>query len=75
MWVTVDRETARHTGRPGRHIRAQFVEAIALGRADTQASLSTATDLRLERWGPPMTAIGSQKRAGTESQIDMSSRQ
>lgn len=54
---------------------AQFVEAIALGRADTQASLSTATDLRLERWGPPMTAIGSQKRAGTESQIHMSSRQ
>ena len=64
MWVTVDRETARHTGPPR-----------ALGRADTQASLSTATDLRLERWGPPMTAIGSQKRAGTESQIHMSSRQ
>ena len=45
MWVTVDRETARHTGRPGRHIRAQFVEPIASAGPTHQASLSTATDL------------------------------
>ena len=75
MWVTVDREAARHTGTPRASHTRPVRRAIALGRADTQASLSTATDLRLERWGPPMTAIGSQKRAGTESQIHMSSRQ
>jgi meso-butanediol dehydrogenase/(S,S)-butanediol dehydrogenase/diacetyl reductase len=35
MWITVDREMARHTGAAPGDTYAQYVEGIALGRAET----------------------------------------